>query len=88
VAILRLAGAIYPAGAWARSPAPHIPPEEFDESWQLRSGLSSWAWRAIGELKDNGVPPLMPPDLLILPSSNRPPSSQRPYSGQTPFRSS
>src|ERR1700752_2553935 len=55
VAILRLAVAIYPAGAWAQSPAPHIPPEEFDESWQLRSGLSSWAWRAIGELKDNGA---------------------------------
>ncbi len=55
-AILRLAGVIYPAGAWAKSPAPHIPPEESDESWQLRSGLSSWAWRAIGELKYNGAP--------------------------------
>jgi len=56
VAIFRLAAAIYPAGAWAKSPPPHIPPAEFDESWQLRSGLSSWAWRAIGELKDNGAP--------------------------------
>lgn len=55
VAILRLAGVIYPAGAWAKCPAPHIPPEECDESWQLRSGLSSWAWRAIGELKYNGA---------------------------------
>jgi hypothetical protein len=55
VTILRLAGAIYPAGAWAKSPAPHIPPEEIDESWQLRAGLLSWAWRAIGELKDTGV---------------------------------
>ena len=55
-AILRLAGVIYPAGAWAKSPAPQIPPEECDESWQLRSGLSSWAWRAIAELKHNGTP--------------------------------
>lgn len=63
VTILRLAGVIYPAGAWAKSPAPHIPPEECDESWQLRSGLSSWAWRAIGELKYN-APTLFGPDVL------------------------
>jgi hypothetical protein len=55
VTILRLAGAIYPAGAWAKLPAPHIPLEEIDESWQLRCSLSSWAWRAIGELKENGA---------------------------------
>jgi hypothetical protein len=55
VAILRLAGTIYPAGAWAKSPTPYIPSGEFDESWQLRSGLSSWAWRTIGELNQNGV---------------------------------
>jgi hypothetical protein len=53
--ILRLVGAIYPPGAWAKSPAPHIPPEEIDESWQLRGDLLSWAWRAIGERKENGV---------------------------------
>ena len=53
--ILRLAVAIYPTGAWARSPPPLILPGEFEESWQLRSGLSSWAWRATGELKDNGA---------------------------------
>jgi len=64
-AILRLAGVIYPAGAWAKSPAPHIPPEESDESWQLRSGLSSWGWRAIGELKFN-APTLFGPDVLPL----------------------
>lgn len=56
VAILRLAGVTYPVGAWTKNPAPYIPSGEFDESWQLRSGLSSWAWRAIGELKDNGTP--------------------------------
>ncbi|SRR6266404_3294786 len=55
VTILRLVAAIYPTGAWARIPQPLIPPGEFEESWQLRSGLSSWAWRAIGELKDNGA---------------------------------
>ena len=54
--IIRLAGVIYPAGAWAKTPAPHIPTDEIDESWQLRSGLSSWAFRAIGELKFNGAP--------------------------------
>ena len=56
VTILRLGVAIYPTGVWARSPQPLIPPGEFEESWQLRSGLSSWAWRATGELKDNGTP--------------------------------
>ncbi|KAI9446202.1 hypothetical protein H4582DRAFT_2164133 [Lactarius indigo] len=61
--ILRLAVAIYPTGAWARSPQPRIPPGEFEESWQLRSGLSSWAWRATGELKDN-APATFGPDIL------------------------
>ncbi|KAH9001031.1 hypothetical protein EDB92DRAFT_2078658 [Lactarius akahatsu] len=61
--ILRLAVAIYPSGAWARSPQPRIPPGEFEESWQLRSGLSSWAWRATGELKDN-APATFGPDIL------------------------
>ncbi len=37
VTILRLAVAIYPTGAWARSPQPLIPPGEFEESWQLRA---------------------------------------------------
>ncbi|KAI0293104.1 hypothetical protein BC826DRAFT_1016962 [Russula brevipes] len=80
VAILRLAGAIYPAGAWARSPAPHIPPGELDESWQLRSGLSSWAWRAIGELKDNAtvfgpdaLPQLVTPIRSYVPPFQEPP---------------
>lgn len=63
VTILRLAVAIYPAGAWARSPQPLIPPGEFEESWQLRSGLSSWAWRATGELKDNASA-MFGPDIL------------------------
>ena len=54
--ILRLAVAIYPTGAWAKNPQPLIPPGEFEESWQLRSGFSSWAWRVAVELKDDGAP--------------------------------
>jgi hypothetical protein len=89
VAIFRLATTIYPAGAWARSPAPYIPPEEFDESWQLRSGLSSWAWRAIGELKDNGaLAPHMAFDPLTFPLKLAPSSQLRPCSGQTCSRNS
>src|SRR6266581_7125899 len=45
-AIFCLTAAIYPAGAWAKSPPTYIPPADFDESWQRRSGLSSWAWCA------------------------------------------
>ncbi|KAF8266452.1 hypothetical protein EI94DRAFT_1830630 [Lactarius quietus] len=63
VTILRLTVVIYPTGAWARSPQPLIPPGEFEESWQLRSGLSSWAWRATGELKDNASA-VFGPDIL------------------------
>ena len=54
--IFRLAAAKYPASTWAKGPLPPIPPAEFGESWQLQSGLSSWAWRTLGELKDNGTP--------------------------------
>lgn len=61
--ILRLAVAIYPTGAWAKSPQPLIPPGEFEESWQLRSGFSSWAWRVAVELKDNAAP-VFGPDIL------------------------
>ncbi|KAI0256929.1 hypothetical protein BJV78DRAFT_1168039 [Lactifluus subvellereus] len=91
VAILRLAGAIYPAGAWAKSPAPHIPTEEFDESWQLRCGFSSWAWRAIGELKDNAptvfgpdiLPQLVTPILSYIPPFQTPPP---PFEQAIPLR--
>ncbi|KAI9508276.1 hypothetical protein F5148DRAFT_1197562 [Russula earlei] len=91
VAILRLAGAIYPAGAWAKSPPPHIPPGEFDESWQLRNGLSSWAWRAIGELKYNAptvfgqevLPHLLTPIRSYIPPFGAPPP---PFDQATPLR--
>ena len=92
MAIFRLAAAIYPAGAWAKNPPPHILPAEFDESWQIRSGLSSWAWRAIGELKDIGAPaphcafdPLTSPLRPVFSFSL---SQCRPCSVQTCFLSS
>jgi hypothetical protein len=54
--VLRLSGAIYPPGRWATAEAPLSPDdpttdEALVESWTLRSGLSNWAWRLIGELK-------------------------------------
>lgn len=53
--LLRLSGAIYPAGSWLRaSPSNAIPEEEALESWNLRTGLSNWAWRVIEELSDDG----------------------------------
>ncbi|KAI0273370.1 hypothetical protein BC834DRAFT_853485 [Gloeopeniophorella convolvens] len=92
--ILKLAGAIYPAGSWATSPATHVPPEELDESWQLRSGLSSWAWRAIGELGENkeNAPTVFGPDILpqlvtpirfFTPPFQSPP---QPFDQATPLR--
>src|SRR5260221_8271060 len=86
-AIFRLTVVIYPARAWAKSPPPHIPPAEFDESWQRRTGLSSWAWCAISELKDNVAPephhvcdPLNSP---LKPASPSLLSQRRPCSVQT-----
>ncbi|KAI9459464.1 hypothetical protein BJY52DRAFT_1265847 [Lactarius psammicola] len=89
VTILRLAVAIYPTGAWARSPQPVIPAGEFEESWQLRSGLSSWAWRATGELKDN-APAMFGPDILpqlVVPLRSFVPPFQTPaFEQATPLR--
>ena len=53
--ILKLAVAIYPPGAWLRYPPTmsngHTSTgTEFRESWDIRSGLSQWAWRTISEL--------------------------------------
>ena len=57
--ILKLSIVLYPAGAWV-----HTNPttsdgegsqtsEVIEESWNLRSGLSQWAWRAITELRED-----------------------------------
>jgi hypothetical protein len=52
--LLRLSGAIYPPGLWLKSSKlPEISEEGIMESWNLRSGLSNWAWRTIEELKDD-----------------------------------
>ncbi|KAJ7452474.1 hypothetical protein B0H11DRAFT_293903 [Mycena galericulata] len=53
--IMKLSTAIYPPAAWLKA-APFSPdentPEAQEESWTLRSGVSSWAWRTIVELKE------------------------------------
>ncbi|KAI0064603.1 hypothetical protein BV25DRAFT_1823008 [Artomyces pyxidatus] len=79
VTILRLTSAIYPPGAWIQQPVVGLVPkqdlpisqEEVEESWTLRSGLSSWAWRTITELNDrkevdDSAPALFGPDILPL----------------------
>ncbi|TFK54932.1 hypothetical protein OE88DRAFT_1710689 [Heliocybe sulcata] len=54
ITILRLSAAIYPPGSWMTVQAPAESSEdELIESWNLRSGLSSWAWRAISELRED-----------------------------------
>lgn len=60
--ILKLAVAIYPPGSWLRTDST----EETAESWALRSGLSSWAWRAINELRgdDENARPFTHPDVI------------------------
>ncbi|CAL1704860.1 unnamed protein product [Somion occarium] len=57
--ILKLSIAIYPPGSWLHET--HQPSEELNdpetalilESWSLRSGLASWALRAISELRED-----------------------------------
>ncbi|OCH95510.1 hypothetical protein OBBRIDRAFT_873797 [Obba rivulosa] len=63
--ILKLSMAIYRPGSWLQSPQ-GVPIDE--ESWNLRASLSSWAWRVISELRDDGrdrkLSPLFGPDAL------------------------
>ncbi|KDQ33252.1 hypothetical protein PLEOSDRAFT_1099226 [Pleurotus ostreatus PC15] len=49
ITIMRLSVAIYPPGLWKRTP--HSPDNE--DVWELRSGISEWAWRTISELREN-----------------------------------
>ncbi|KAJ7156022.1 hypothetical protein C8R43DRAFT_922335 [Mycena crocata] len=53
--IMKLSTAIYPPAAWLTA-APSSPeentPDAQEESWILRSGVSSWAWRIIVDLKE------------------------------------
>ncbi|KAF7294977.1 GTP binding [Mycena indigotica] len=48
--IMRLSTAIYPPAAWLSA----VPTEgeDLEESWALRSGVSSWAWKTIVDLKE------------------------------------
>ncbi|KAI0950311.1 hypothetical protein AcV7_008820 [Taiwanofungus camphoratus] len=57
--ILKLSMAVYPPAAWlTKQPSPvdgdlQYSEETILESWNLRSSLSSWAWRAITELRED-----------------------------------
>ena len=53
ITILRLSTAIYPTGSWLRFQSSPLDAEQgFElEDWELRAGLSSWAWRALNGLK-------------------------------------
>ncbi|KAJ7940684.1 hypothetical protein B0H13DRAFT_2246066 [Mycena leptocephala] len=53
--IMKLSTAIYPPAAWLTSvpsSADENTPEAQEESWTLRSGVSSWAWWTIMDLKE------------------------------------
>ncbi|KAG6820603.1 hypothetical protein H0H93_014519 [Arthromyces matolae] len=63
--ILKLASAIYPTGYWFNPTRIHSDVVS-DEEWTIRSGLSSWAWLAISELKDvkDDTLPMLTADFL------------------------
>lgn len=48
--ILKLSASIYPPGSWQYYSLQDE--DNIQESWTIRSGLSSWAWRLINELRD------------------------------------
>ncbi|KAJ7685139.1 hypothetical protein DFH06DRAFT_1157579 [Mycena polygramma] len=53
--IMKLSTAIYPPAAWLTavpSDSDEETPEAQEESWTLRSGVSSWAWKTIVDLKE------------------------------------
>jgi hypothetical protein len=52
--MLKLSTEIYPPGAWT-NPSIYrasLNLDNSEEAWEMRSGISNWAWRAISELKD------------------------------------
>lgn len=53
ITILRISTAVYPTGSWVHfQPSPSDAEQGFElEDWELRAGLSSWAWRALNGLK-------------------------------------
>lgn len=56
--ILKLSMSVYPPGSWLTQSELPVDQGSSDpkttrlESWNLRSGLSSWTWRVISELRD------------------------------------
>ncbi|KAJ7273663.1 hypothetical protein B0H12DRAFT_1090485 [Mycena haematopus] len=53
--IMKLSTAIYPPTAWLSASPPSAEestPEAQEESWTLRSVISSWAWKTIVDLKE------------------------------------
>ncbi|KZT26246.1 hypothetical protein NEOLEDRAFT_1132274 [Neolentinus lepideus HHB14362 ss-1] len=81
VTILRLSAAIYPPGSWMTAQSPAESSEgDLLESWNMRSGLSSWAWRAISELREDNrqtfspdvLPLIVTPLLAFIPPHGSP----------------
>jgi hypothetical protein len=63
ITLLKLSTSLYPPGFWSKSNQ-----EESEESWLLRSGISSWTWRVISELrdiKDDGTVSSVHGDILL-----------------------
>ena len=50
--LVKLAIAIYPLGSWLDDASESG--KALEESWELRSSLSNWAWRTVSELKEQG----------------------------------
>ncbi|TFK80925.1 hypothetical protein K466DRAFT_591571 [Polyporus arcularius HHB13444] len=63
--ILRLSTAIYPVGSWQYSPASEVSSEESSETWNLRSTLAAWSWRAIDELRGDEETDHQPPRVVF-----------------------
>jgi hypothetical protein len=53
ITMLRILTAMYPTGSWLRFQSSPLDAEQgFElEDWEMRAGLSSWAWRALNGLK-------------------------------------
>ena len=53
ITILRISTAIYPTSSWLHfQSSPSDAEQGFElEDWEMRAGLSSWAWRALNGLK-------------------------------------
>ncbi|KAG6832376.1 hypothetical protein H0H92_002644 [Tricholoma furcatifolium] len=82
--ILKLSTAIYPTGVWSNVPAEHVDSIlHHKDEWILRSCISSWAWRAVTELRDvkDDTLPLITADylpLLVQPLSAFIPDASQP----------